>query len=30
MKPETAAAQALHSLDDATGAVVPPIHLSTT
>jgi cystathionine gamma-synthase len=30
MKPETAAAQALHSLDDATGAVVPPIHLATT
>ena len=30
MKPETAAAQALHSIDDATGAVVPPIHLATT
>ncbi len=30
MKPETAAAQALHSIDDATGAVVPPVHLATT
>lgn len=30
MKPETLAAQALHALDDATGAVVPPIHLATT
>jgi cystathionine gamma-synthase len=30
MKPETAAAQALHSIDDATGAVVPPIYLATT
>jgi cystathionine gamma-synthase len=30
MKPETAAAQALHSIDGATGAVVPPVHLATT
>ena len=30
MRPETAAAQALHAIDDATGAVVPPIHLATT
>jgi len=30
VKPETLAAQALHSIDEATGAVVPPIHLSTT
>jgi len=30
MKPETIAAQALHSIDEATGAVVPPIHLATT
>jgi cystathionine gamma-synthase len=30
VKPETVAAQALHSIDEATGAVVPPIHLSTT
>jgi cystathionine gamma-synthase len=30
MKPETAAAQALHAVDEATGAVVPPIHLATT
>lgn len=30
MKPETAAAQALHVIDDTTGAVVPPIHLATT
>lgn len=30
MKPETLAAQALHAIDAATGAVVPPIHLSTT
>jgi cystathionine gamma-synthase len=30
MKPETLAAQALHAIDEATGAIVPPIHLSTT
>ncbi|MGN6103675.1 MAG: trans-sulfuration enzyme family protein [Kofleriaceae bacterium] len=30
MKPETLAAQALHAIDAATGAVVPPIHLATT
>jgi cystathionine gamma-synthase len=30
MKPETTAAQALHTIDEATGAVVPPIHLATT
>ncbi|KYF63227.1 cystathionine gamma-synthase [Sorangium cellulosum] len=28
--PETIAAQARHSIDDATGAVVPPLHASTT
>ncbi|WP_437734530.1 trans-sulfuration enzyme family protein [Sorangium sp. So ce1335] len=28
--PETIAAQARHSIDDATGAVVPPLHTSTT
>jgi len=30
MRPETLAAQALHTIDEATGAVVPPIHLATT
>ena len=30
VRPETLAAQALHALDAATGAVVPPIHLATT
>jgi cystathionine gamma-synthase len=30
MKPETLVAQALHAIDDATGAVVPPIYLATT
>ncbi|MBC7978474.1 MAG: PLP-dependent transferase, partial [Myxococcales bacterium] len=30
VKPETVAAQALHSIDEVTGAIVPPIHLSTT
>lgn len=30
MKPETLAAKALHAIDDATGAVVPPLHLATT
>jgi cystathionine gamma-synthase len=30
MRPETLAAQALHALDEATGALVPPIHLATT
>ena len=30
MKPETLVAQALHAIDEETGAVVPPIHLATT
>jgi cystathionine gamma-synthase len=30
MKPETVAAQALHAVDETTGAIVPPIHLATT
>src|SRR5689334_4271428 len=30
MRPETAAAQALHTLDPVTGAVVPAIQLATT
>lgn len=30
LKPETLAAQALGLEDDATGSIVPPIHLSTT
>jgi cystathionine gamma-synthase len=30
VNPETLAAQALHAIDEATGAVVPPIHLATT
>jgi cystathionine gamma-synthase len=30
MKPETIAAQALHAIDEATGAIVPPIQLATT
>ncbi len=30
LKPETRAAQALGRLDDATGAIVPPLHSSTT
>lgn len=30
MKPETLAAQALHAIDEETGAIVPPIHLATT
>jgi len=30
MKPETIAAQALHAIDAATGAIVPPIQLATT
>jgi cystathionine gamma-synthase len=29
-RPETLAAQALHAIDEPTGAVVPPIHLATT
>lgn len=29
-RPETIAAQALHAIDEPTGAIVPPIHLSTT
>jgi cystathionine gamma-synthase len=30
LRPESIAAHALHSTDPSTGAVVPPIHLSTT
>jgi cystathionine gamma-synthase len=30
VKPETLAAQALHAIDAATGAIVPPIQLATT
>ena len=30
LKPETLAAQALHAIDAATGAIVPPIQLATT
>jgi cystathionine gamma-synthase len=30
VKPETIVAQALHAIDPETGAIVPPIHLSTT
>jgi cystathionine gamma-synthase len=30
LRPETLAAQALHAIDEATGAIVPPIHMSTT
>ncbi len=30
LRPESIAAHALHSIDPTTGAVVPPIHLSTT
>jgi cystathionine gamma-synthase len=30
VKPETLAAKAIHAIDHATGAVVPPIHLATT
>ena len=30
LRPETIAAQALHAVDKATGAVVPPINLATT
>lgn len=30
LSPETIAAQARHAVDDATGAVVPPLHASTT
>lgn len=29
-RPETLAAQALHAIDDATGAVVPPLQVATT
>ena len=29
-RPETWAAQALHAIDEATGAIVPPLHTSTT
>jgi cystathionine gamma-synthase len=30
MRPETLAAKALHAIDAATGAIVPPIHVATT
>ena len=30
MKPETLVAQALHAIDEETGAIVPPIQLATT
>lgn len=30
LHPETLAAQALHAIDAATGAIVPPLHTSTT
>jgi cystathionine gamma-synthase len=30
LRPETIAAQAVNAIDEATGAIVPPIHLSTT
>ncbi|HEY0988370.1 MAG TPA: aminotransferase class V-fold PLP-dependent enzyme, partial [Kofleriaceae bacterium] len=30
MKPETLAAQAMHAIDEATGAIVPPIQVATT
>lgn len=30
LRPETIAAQSLHAIDPATGAVTPPIHLATT
>jgi cystathionine gamma-synthase len=30
LRPETLAAQALHAIDETTGAIVPPIHMSTT
>ena len=30
LRPETWAAQALHAIDPATGAIVPPLHASTT
>jgi len=30
LRPETLAAQALHAIDPATGAIVPPIQLATT
>ena len=30
MKPETLVAQALHAIDETTGAIVPPIQLATT
>jgi cystathionine gamma-synthase len=30
VKPETFTAQALHAIDAATGAIVPPLHTSTT
>ncbi len=30
MKPETLAAQALHTIDATTGAIVPPVHFATS
>ena len=30
LRPETIAAHVLQAIDPATGAVVPPLHLSTT
>jgi cystathionine gamma-synthase len=30
LRPETIAAQAVNAIDEATGAIVPPIHLATT
>jgi cystathionine gamma-synthase len=30
LRPETLAAKALHAIDEATGAIVPPINMSTT
>jgi cystathionine gamma-synthase len=30
LRPETLAAKAVHAIDAATGAIVPPIHLATT
>ena len=30
LKPDTLLAQAGHFVDEATGGIVPPIHLSTT
>jgi cystathionine gamma-synthase len=30
LRPETLAAKAIHSVDPATGAIIPPIHMATT